>query len=105
MKSYKKNSDKGKVKQELSQDVPMVVRIFKESCPACQMSDKPWKAFSRSAPRGFVIMEIEEQALPLEVLSSIEGFPTYAVHAKGSSRHHTGAMMTPDEINEFVTSE
>ena len=104
MKSYKKSSDKETVKQELSQDVPMVVRIFKETCPACQMSEKPWKSFCQTPPRGFVIMEVEEQAVPAEVLSKIDGFPTYAVHTKGASKHHTGAMMTPAEIKEFVAS-
>jgi Thioredoxin len=105
MKKYTKSSDREEVKKELSKDVPMIIRIYRETCPACQMSEKPWKEFcEKQAPQGFSIVEIEEEAMPLEMMNGIQGFPTYAIHDEnGENRHHTGALMNPSEIEDFVT--
>lgn len=105
-KKYDKRSDQSKVKEELSKNVPMIIRIHRKTCPACQMSEKPWQEFCKSGAPGFAILEIEEAAMPPEMMNGISGFPTYAVHDEnGDNKHHTGALMTPDEISEFVKTE
>jgi hypothetical protein len=105
-KKYEKKSDQEKVKEELSKDIPMIIRIYRKTCPACQMSEKPWKEFCNKGVPGFVLVEIEESAMPPEMMTGISGFPTYAVHDKnGSNKHHTGALMTPADILKFVNTE
>lgn len=103
-KKYTKKSQRAKVKEELSKDAPMVVRIYRESCPACQMSEGPWMQYCKRAPSNMAIIEIEEEAMPLELLKNIDAFPTYAIHDENNeSRHHTGALMSPEEIDGFIT--
>jgi hypothetical protein len=102
-KSYTKTSEKPKVMEELSQDTPMIVRIYSRTCGACQMSEKPWKAFCNSAPPEFKVVEVEQEAVPDDVMMGVEGFPTYALHTKdGDNKHHTGALMSPGEIHKFI---
>lgn len=105
-KKYEKKSEQGKVKEELSKDVPMILRIHRNTCPACQMSEKPWQEFCKKGVPGFAILTIEESAMPPEMMNGISGFPTYAIHDKdGTNRHHTGALMSPADILEFVNTE
>ena len=69
------------------------------------MSEKPWQEFCKRGAPGYMILEIEEKAMPPEILSGITGFPTYAIHdARGNNRHHTGALMSPEDIEEFVSA-
>lgn len=104
-KSYTKPTEKEAVLQELSQDVPMLVRIYSKTCGACQMSEKPWKAFCNSAPSDIKIMEVEQEAVPNDVMMGVDGFPTYALHTKeGENKHHTGALMTPGDIHKFIAA-
>jgi hypothetical protein len=103
-KSYTKPSDKPKVLEELSQDAPMIVRVYSKTCGACQMSEKPWKEFCNSAPPDMQVIEVEKDAVPDDVMTGVEGFPTYALHTKeGKNRHHTGALMSPGDIHKFTT--
>uniref|UniRef100_A0A6C0CKN3 Thioredoxin domain-containing protein n=1 Tax=viral metagenome TaxID=1070528 RepID=A0A6C0CKN3_9ZZZZ len=104
-KSYTKPSDKAKVLEEMSQDVPMIVRIYSKTCGACQMSEKPWKAFCNGSPPDIKVLEVEQEAVPDDVMMGVEGFPTYALHTKdGENKHHTGALMTPDDIRTFIAA-
>ena len=104
-KTFKKSSEQANVRRELSQDAPMILRIHRESCPACQMSEKPWQDFCKQGVPGFMLIEVEEQAMPPELMKSITGFPTYAVHNKhGKSKHHTGALMSLEDIRKFVNT-
>ncbi|NBR61131.1 hypothetical protein EB118_05295 [bacterium] len=106
-KKYTKKTDRKKVKEELSKDVPMLIRIYRETCPACQMSEKPWREFcEKKSPSGFTIVEVEEEAMPPEMMTGITGFPTYAIHGKdGENKHHTGALMSPSDIEEFIETD
>lgn len=106
VKKYTKKSERDKVLKELETDGPTIVRIHRRTCPACQMSEEPWKRFCKQGVPGFVILDIEEEALPPEVLNGIQGFPTYAVHdSEGKNKHHTGALMSPEDIEEFVEED
>jgi hypothetical protein len=102
VKKFNSEKDKPAVKKELSKNVPMVVRFHKDSCPACMMSEAPWNEFTRSPPRGVVVISVEEKAIPPEMLENISGFPTYAVNGNGKSTHHTGAIMNAGEIRELI---
>lgn len=105
VKKYAKPTDRIKVKNELSQDTPMILRIHRTTCPACQMSEKPWQQFCKQGVPGFVILDIEESAVPPEMMTGIRGFPTYAIHDEhGHNRHHTGALMSPKDILKFVNT-
>lgn len=103
-KSYSKTSDQPKVMSEMSQDIPMIVRIHKIGCPACEMSKEPWEDFSDKSPVGIRVIEVEEQALPPQIANGITGFPTYAVHKGGKNWHHTGALMDAGAIQELIDS-
>ena len=103
-KSYTKQSDQKAVLSEMSQSVPMIVRIHKVGCPACEMSEEPWQEFCDQSPPGMRIIQVEEQALPPQVMKGIEGFPTYAVHKDGKSWHHTGALMDAGAIEDLIDS-
>lgn len=106
IRKYTKRDEQIKVKQELSKDVPMIVRIHRKTCPACQMSEKPWQDFCKRGVPGFILLEIEETAMPVDMMNGISGFPTYAVHNKnGENKHHTGALMSPADILKFVNTE
>jgi hypothetical protein len=102
-RSYSKPSDKPEVMAELSQSIPMIVRIHKEGCPACENSEKPWQDFCDQS-KGLRIIQVEEQAMPPQIMKGIEGFPTYAVHQGGQSWHHTGALMNAGDIQELIDS-
>jgi hypothetical protein len=68
------------------------------------MSDTPWKAFCNTAPPDMQVMEVEKDAVPDDVMTGVDGFPTYALHTKqGENKHHTGALMTPGDIHKFIT--
>ena len=68
-------------------------------------SEKPWKAFCNSAPSDIKIMEVEQEAVPNDVMMGVDGFPTYALHTKeGENKHHTGALMTPGDIHKFIAA-
>jgi len=102
-KSYTKPSEKPEVLKELSKDEPMIVRIYSKTCGACIMSEKPWKEFCKMSPPDIQVMEVEQDAVPDDVMTGVEGFPTYALHTKnGDNKHHTGALMDPKEIQKFI---
>jgi len=103
-KSYTKPSDQKAVLAEMSQSVPMIVRIHKTGCPACENSEEPWQEFCDQSPPGIRIVEVEEQAVPPQIMKGIEGFPTYAVHKGGKSWHHTGALMDAGAIHDLIDS-
>lgn len=88
---------------EMSQSVPMIVRIYKDGCPACANSEEPWQQFCDQS-QGVRIIQVEEKAMPPEIMKGIEGFPTYAVHKDGESWHHTGALMDGEEIQSLIDS-
>jgi hypothetical protein len=102
-KSYTKSTEKDVVKEELSKDIPMIVRIYSKTCGACQMSEKPWKEFCKSSPPDMKVVEVEQDAVPDDVMAGVDGFPTYALHTKdGENKHHTGALMNPADIHKFI---
>lgn len=90
-KTFKKASDKEKVRELLKSDAPMVIRIYRESCPACQASEKAWKEFCGES-RPYTAIAIEEVAIPEEMLKTIEAFPTYAKHDKNGNHHVVGVQ-------------
>lgn len=94
---YTKKSDQATVKQELEDTSPAVVRFYKKTCPACQMSAPAWDALD--VP-GYRVIAVEEQAIPPEVLTNLSAFPTYAVHDKKGNRHVTGAITETALIKE-----
>lgn len=95
--NYTKKSDQATVKQELEDTSPAVVRFYKKTCPACQMSASAWDALR--VP-GYRVIAVEEQAIPPEVLTNLSAFPTYAVHDKKGNRHVTGAITETALIKE-----
>lgn len=90
-KTFKKASDKDKVRELLKTDTPMVIRIYRASCPACQQSEPAWKTFCGES-RPYLAVAIEEVAIPEEMLENIEAFPTYAKHDKNGNRHVVGVQ-------------
>jgi hypothetical protein len=103
-KSYKKPSDQRMVLSEMSKSIPMIVRIHKTGCPACEMSEQPWQDFCDRSPPGLRVIEVEANALPSQIADGITGYPTYAVHKSGKSWHHTGALMDAGAIEELIDS-
>lgn len=98
-RSYKKESEKSKVAKELKEDTPIVVRFYKETCPACQMSRPAWDQFcAKMDSSPYRVIEVEEAAIPEEVLRSISAFPTYAKHDSNGSSHTVGAILDASEI-------
>lgn len=102
-RSYTKPSDKAKVMAEMSRSIPIVVRIHRIGCPACENSEEPWQQFCDQS-KGIRIVQVEEQAVPPQIMKGIEGFPTYAVHKDGKSWHHTGALMDAGAIQALIDS-
>jgi hypothetical protein len=51
------------VMAEMSRSVPMIVRIHKQGCPACENSEDAWKEFCDKS-KGIRIVQVEEQAVP-----------------------------------------
>jgi hypothetical protein len=100
-KSYTKQSDQKSVLAEMSQTIPMIVRIHKTGCPACEMSEEPWQDFCDQS-KGIRTVQVEETAMPPRLMQGIEGFPTYAVHKDGKSWHHTGALMDAGAIEDLI---
>jgi hypothetical protein len=90
-KTFKKASDKEKVRELLKTDTPMVIRIYRESCPACQASEKAWKTFCEES-RPYITVAIEEVAIPEEMLKNIKAFPTYAKHDKNGNHSVVGVQ-------------
>lgn len=93
LRSYTKASDKDKVRSELKETKPVVVRFYKETCPACQMSAASWKV-TASKMRGspYTFIEIEEEAIPDELLKNITAFPTYAKHDENGNKKVVGVQ-------------
>jgi DnaJ-class molecular chaperone len=102
-KSYTKPSDQKAVLAEMSQSVPMIVRIHKTGCPACENSEDAWQEFCDQS-KGIRTVQVEEQAVPPQIMKGIEGCPTYAVHKNGNSWHHTGALMDAGAIEDLIDS-
>jgi len=102
-RSYTKPSDQRMVMAEMSRSVPMIVRIHKQGCPACENSEDAWKEFCDTS-KGIRIVQVEEQAVPPGIMKGIEGFPTYAVHKNGKSWHNTGALMDAGAIEQLIDS-
>jgi len=103
-KSYTKPSDQGMVLSEMSKSIPMIVRIHKTGCPACENSEEPWQEFCDRSPPGLRVIEVEASALPPQIADGVEGYPTYAVHKGGESWHHTGALMDAGSIEDLIDS-
>lgn len=98
-KSFVSEKDKPRVKKELDDTTPVVVRFYKATCPACLMSKGAWEGFCASMISSpYRVLEVEEAAIPDDVLSGISAFPTYAKHDKKGSTHTVGAIMDPDII-------
>lgn len=98
-KSYIREKDKPRVKKELEDESPVVVRFYKATCPACLMSKGAWEGFCASMISSpYRVLEVEETAIPDEVMSGISAFPTYAKHDKKGSAHTVGAIMDSDQI-------
>jgi thiol-disulfide isomerase/thioredoxin len=102
VKSLKKASQKKEAAKVLQKDEPMVVLFYRETCPACQMARPSWNGFVQNAPQGYMIVEIEEAAIPEELLENITGFPTYAAHDENGDRHVTGAQTDPEQIKKAL---
>ena len=96
-KTYKKPSDQKQVEHELEDTSPIVVRFYKDGCPACQMSESAWDQFDM--PR-YRVIAVEEKAIPPEVLKGITAFPTYAKHDQKGSSHTVGAILETSEIRK-----
>jgi hypothetical protein len=94
-KKYTKPSEHKKVKQELDDTSPIVVRFYNKDCGACKMSEPAWNQFDMPQYR---VIAVEQAAIPPDVLAGISAFPTYAVHDKKGSRHVAGAITSPQEI-------
>ena len=93
LRSYTKASEKEKVRSELKDTKPVVVRFYRESCPACQMSSASWKLFcSKMKGSSYTCVEIEEEAIPEELLQNITAFPTYAKHDKNGNKKVVGVQ-------------
>lgn len=98
-KTYAYEKDKPRVKKELEDSSPVVVRFYKATCPACLMSKGAWEGFCASMISSpYRVLEVEEAAIPDDVLTGISAFPTYAKHDKKGSTHSVGAIMDPSLI-------
>ncbi len=98
-KTFTSEKDKGRVKKELEDSSPVVVRFYKATCSACLMSKGAWEGFCASMISSpYRILEVEEVAIPADVLEGISAFPTYAKHDKKGSTHTVGAILDPDSI-------
>jgi len=91
MKKYTKASQQNTVRKELQKPDAVVVRFFRIGCPACEGSQGDWDDFCKKETK-YKTIEIEEKAIPSEILRSIEGFPTYAKHDENGNHHITGAQ-------------
>ena len=99
--SFTSEKDKPRVKKELEDSSPVVVRFYKATCPACLMSKGAWDGFCASMTSSpYRVLEVEEVAIPDDILRGISAFPTYAKHDKKGSTHTTGAIMDPSMIKE-----
>ena len=99
--SFTSEKDKPRVKKELEDTSPVVVRFYRSTCPACLMSKGAWEGFCASMTSSpYRVLEVEEVAIPDDVLSGISAFPTYAKHDKKGSSHVVGAIMDPSMIKE-----
>lgn len=92
VKSLKKKSQKKEAAKVLQKDEPTIVLFYRESCPACQAARPMWNSFCNEGVPGYQIVEIEEEAIPEEILENIVAFPTYAVHDEDGNRHVTGVQ-------------
>lgn len=100
-KSFTSEKDKPRVKKELEDSSPVVVRFYKATCPACLMSKGAWEGFCASMTSSpYRVLEVEEVAIPDDVLKGISAFPTYAKHDKKGSAHTVGAITDPSMIKE-----
>ena len=100
-KTFTSEKDKARVQKELADTSPVVVRFYKSTCNACLMSKSAWDGFCASmASSPYRVLEVEEVAIPEDVIGGISAFPTYAKHDKKGSAHTVGAIMDPDLIKE-----
>jgi len=98
-KSYKTEKQRKAAEKELKDDTPIIVFFHKDGCPACINARPAWESFSKEmAPSKYRIVDIEEQAVPLEVMEGITGFPTYAKDDEGGSHAVTGSITNPADI-------
>ena len=103
-RSYIKEKDMSKVRQELENSSPIIVRFYKASCPACQMSKGAWDSYADSMMASpYRMIEVEEDAIPEEVMTGISAFPTYAKHDQKGSSHTVGAILEPAEIGKGLS--
>ena len=88
-KKFTTKRDQKKVRAELQDSSPVVVRFYSTGCPACQASESAWQAFDLPEYR---VLSVEEHAIPPEILEKLTAFPTYAKHDLKGSAHVTGAI-------------
>jgi thiol-disulfide isomerase/thioredoxin len=100
-KSYTKTAEQKAAKKELEDKTPIVVRFFSETCGACQNSRPAWDQFSAEmAPSSYRIVEIEQEAIPPEILEAIRAFPTYAKSDANGEFHVQGAITDAPDIKK-----
>lgn len=102
VKSLKKASQKKEAAKLLQKDEPMVVLFYRETCPACHAAKPAWNDFANGDVAGYMVVEVEEAAIPDELLENIQAFPTYAAHDENGNRHVTGAKTEPSEIKKAL---
>lgn len=101
VKTLDKPSQQEIAKKELSDPSPVIVLFHKEGCPACEACKPAWNTFkSTMAPEGYRILEIEQEAIPLDVLDGIHAFPTYAKHDEKGASETVGAITEPSSIKK-----
>jgi hypothetical protein len=98
-KSYQTEKHRKAAEKELKNETPIIVFFHKDGCPACIGARPAWDAFTKSMePSKYRIVDIEEQAIPLEVMEGISGFPTYAKDDEHGSHAVTGSITNPADI-------
>ena len=102
-KSYKKTDEQRAAKSELEDTTPIVVRFFSETCGACIGSKPAWDQFSAEmAPSSYRIVEIEQEAIPPEIVKAIQAFPTYAKSDENGEFHVQGAITDALKIKKML---
>ena len=101
VKSLNKPSQQEIAKKELSDPSPVIVLFHKTGCPACEACKPAWNTFkSTMVPEGYRILEIEQEAIPFDVLDGIHAFPTYAKHDEKGASESVGAITEPSLIKK-----
>lgn len=102
LKSLTKKSQKKKAIEILETDKPMAVLFYSEWCPASQAALPVWRSLAKDGRLGYMFVEIEEAAIPEEVLKHMRAFPTYGVHDHNGNRHHEGALTDVEQLKRVL---